>query len=66
MVVVGVEEDKMAAEVWVHQLEGEGRCESSKECSPHHFVREVVRHLRGREGGDHSTPLQLMLVPTLQ
>ena len=56
MVVVGVEEDKMAAEVWVHQLQGEGRRESSKERSPHHFVREVVRHLRGREGRGGVTP----------
>ena len=47
VVVVGVEEDQVAGEVWVHQLQREGRSEGSEERSPHHLVREVVGDLVG-------------------
>ena len=47
MVIVGVEEDQVTGEVWVHQLQREGRCEGSEERSPHHLVREVVGDLVG-------------------
>ncbi len=42
MVVVGIEEDEVPGEVRIHQLEGEGCCESCKEGPPHHLVGEVV------------------------
>ena len=45
MVIVGIEEDKMAGEVRVHELKGEGCSQSCKERSPHHFVGEVVGDL---------------------
>ena len=45
MVVVGVEEDQVAREVGVHQLQGEGSRQRSKEGPPHHLVREVVGDL---------------------
>ena len=45
VVVVGVEQDEMAGEVRIHQLEGERRCQGRKERSPHDFVREIVRDL---------------------
>ena len=45
MVVVGVEEYEVTGEVGVHELESERCSESSKEGSPHHFVRKIVGDL---------------------
>lgn len=45
MVVVGIEEDKMAREVGIHQLQSEGSCQSCEERPPHDFVREIVGYL---------------------
>lgn len=43
--VVGIEENEVIGEVRIHELEGEGSCQRCKKCPPHHFMREVVRHL---------------------
>ena len=45
MVVVGIEQDEVAGEVRIHQLEGERCSQSRKERSPHDFVREIVGDL---------------------
>ena len=45
VVVVGIEQDQVTGEIGIHQLEGEGRCQGSKERSPHDFVREIVGDL---------------------
>ena len=45
MVVVGIEEDEVAREVGIHQLQSEGSCQSCKERPPHDFVREIVGYL---------------------
>lgn len=48
MVVVSVEENEVAREVGVHELEGEGRRQGCEECPPHHLVGEVVGYLGER------------------
>ena len=52
MVIVGIEQDKMAREVRVHESEGEGSSHGGKEGPPHHLVREIVGHL---ERGNRQT-----------
>ena len=56
MVVVGVEEHQVTGEVGVHELEGEGSRQGSKERAPHHFVREVVGDLQQTDSA-HTVPL---------
>ena len=45
MIVVGIEEDKMAGEIWIHQSKCESSSHGGKEGPPHHLMGEVVRHL---------------------
>ena len=45
MAVVGVEENQVAGEIRVHQLQGESSCQCRKESPPHYLVWEIVGYL---------------------
>ena len=49
VIIVGIEKDKMAREVWIHQSESEGSSHCGKESPPHHLMGEVVGHLKDRQ-----------------